>query len=145
MHVSRVAYDRFVLEVPLAEPGWEPLADPTVAHDVSGWLWEFGPTPLIAIVEGDRDVPPWLSDRTTFRIPWKGTQATALILEERTDLERFVREAAPLEGMHLLWPRVSPAKTFEALCAAGDTWTRAVDAHARVTDGNVEVLQLQPV
>lgn len=144
MLVSRVAYDRFVMELPLAEPGWQPLADADVAHDVAGWLWQFGPTPLIAIVEHDGSVPRWLSDRTTFAVPWKGKPAAALLLEERDDVQRFVQEGAPHASTNFLWPRVSPAKTFEALCTKADAWTGSVDAHARVVDGHLEVLQLQP-
>lgn len=144
MHVSRVAYDRFVLELPPAEPGWQPLTDAEVAHDVAGWLWEFGPTPLVAIVEHDGSVPQWLADRLTVAVPWKGRQAAALLLEERPDVERFLQVGAPHQRTHLLWPRVSPAKTFEALCGKGDTWTGSVEAHARLIDGQVEVLQLQP-
>lgn len=146
MLVSRVAYDRFVMELPHAEPGWQPLQDAEVAHDIAGWLWQFGPTPLIAIVEHDGDVPRWLSDRTTYKVPWKGRTATALILEDQDDVQRFVQAGAPHVNTNFVWPRVSPAKTFEALCTRpGDGWTGAVDAQARVIDDHLDVLQLQPV
>lgn len=143
--MSRVAYDRFVLEMPPAEPGWQPLADADVAHDVAGWLWEFGPTPLVAVVEHDGSVPQWLSDRITVTVPWKGKSAAAFMLQERAEFERFLQLGAPHQKTHVLWPRVSPAKTFEALSGGGEAWTGAVDAHARVIDGHVEVIQLQPV
>lgn len=145
MHVSRVAFDCFVLELPDAEPGWQPLADARVARDVAAWLWEFGPTPLIAIVEHDGREPDWLSRRLTVTVPWEGRPASALVLEERRDLERFLLDGAPHARTHFLWPRVSPAKTFEALCQGG-SWVGSVDAHARVPSPKaVEVFQLQPV
>jgi hypothetical protein len=146
MQVSRVAYDRFELQLPPADPGAAPLADSRVARDVACWLWQFGPTPLVAIVEHDGTVPAWLSRRLTLGVPWQGRTAAALLLEERDDLERFLLQGAPHERTHILWPRVSPAKTFEALCAGGDAWENAVEGHARVSDPEViEVFQLQPV
>ena len=146
MLVSRIAYDRFVMELPPSEPGWQPLEDAEVAHDIAAWLWEFGPTPLIAIVEHDGDVPTWLSDRATYKVPWKGRTATAVLLEDRDDVQRFVQAGAPHVNTNFVWPRVSPAKTFEALCTrAGDGWTGAVDAEARVIDDHLDVHQFQPV
>jgi len=146
MQVSRVAYDRFEMQLPAPEAGCEPLAEACVAQDVAGWLWQFGPTPLIAIVEHDGEVPRWLSRRLTVGVPWDGRTAAALILEDRGDLERFLVEGAPHGKTHLLWPRVSPAKTFEALCTAGATWADTVEGHARVVGSDVvEVMQLQPV
>lgn len=146
MQVSRVAYDRFELQLPPREPGWEPLAEGCVARDVAGWLWQFGPTPLIAIVEHDGAVPRWLTARLTVEIPWDGSIAAALVLEERRDLELFLVEGAPHRTTHFLWPRVSPAKTFEAMCAGGERWKDAVESHATVAPtGVVEVSQLQPV
>ncbi len=146
MQVSRVAYDRFELQLPSPEPGWEPLSEGCVARDVAGWLWQFGPTPVIAIVEHDGEVPRWLAARLTVEVPWDGSIAAALVLEERRDLELFLMEGAPHPRTHLLWPRISPAKTFEALCAGSDAWTAAVEGHARVAGRDLlEVLQLQPV
>lgn len=146
MQVSQVAYDRFELQLPAPAPGWEPLAEGCVARDVAGWLWQFGPTPLIAVVEHDGEIPRWLRARLTVEVPWDGSIAAALVLEERGDLELFLMEGAPHPRTHLLWPRISPAKTFEALCARGDAWTSAVEGHARVAGPDVvEVLQLQPV
>lgn len=145
MQVSRVAYDRFELQLPPADPGSQPLADARVARDVATWLWQFGPTPLVAIVEHDGSVPPWLSHRLTLGVPWNGATAAALLLEEPEDLERFLLQGAPHARTHLLWPRLSPAKTFEALCHGGDAWEGSVDGHARVSDPEtIEVLQLQP-
>jgi hypothetical protein len=53
-------------------------------------------------------------------------------------------EGAPHRRTHFLWPRRSPAKTFEAMC--GGRWEDEVEGHATVArDGKVEVQQLQPV
>ncbi len=146
MQVSRVAYDRFELQLPPAEPGSAPLGDARVARDVAGWLWQFGPTPIVALVEHDGDVPAWLSKRLTLGVPWAGGTAAALLLEQREDLEAFLLQGAPHDRTHLLWPRISPAKAFEALCAGGDAWENAVDGHARMSEPEVmEVYQLQPV
>lgn len=146
MQVSRVAYDRFTLQLPACDPGSEPLSERSVARDLARWLWQFGPTPVVAVVEHDGEVPRWLADRLTVGVPWKDGVAAALVLEDRDALERFLVAGAPHERTHLLWPRVSPAKTFEALCAGSDAWRDAVDGHARVADPEViEVSQLQPV
>ncbi len=145
MQVSRVAYDKFELQLPSAEPGWQPLGDDQCARDVACWLWQFGPTPIVALVEHDGEVPRWLSGRLTIGVPWQGRKAAALLIEEKEDLKRFLLAGAPHDRTHLLWPRLSPAKTFEALCAGGDAWTGAVDGHARVVGSDiVEVVQLQP-
>lgn len=144
MQVSRVAYDRFELQLPAAEPGWEPLGEDCVARDVASWLWQFGPTPLIAVVEHDGKKPKWVSSRLTVDVPWNGGVAAAVILEQEPELERFLVEGAPHRRTHFMWPRRSPAKTFEALCN-GD-WRDEVEGHAGVSaSGTVEVFQLQPV
>ncbi len=141
-----MAYDRFELQLPPAETGSAPLGDALVARDVAGWLWQFGPTPIVALIEQDGDLPAWLSPHLTLSVPWKDGSAAALLLEERSDLEQFLLQGAPHEHTHLLWPRVSPAKTFEALCAGGSAWESAVDGHARMSEPEVmEVFQLQPV
>lgn len=144
MLVSRVAYDRFELDLPKPEPGWEPLGEDCVAHDVARWLWQFGPTPLIAVVEHDGKKPKWVSSRLTVDVPWSGGVAAAVILERSEELVAFLKEGAPHKRTHFVWPRRSPAKTFEAMC--GGDWKDEVEGHAIVTPtGNVEVQQLQPV
>ena len=57
----------------------------------------------------------------------------AVVLTEQADLERFLREGVPHEHTVLMWPRVSPAKTFEALAVGGTEWKVTVDAVADVS------------
>ncbi|MEA2662723.1 MAG: hypothetical protein QOH08_2295 [Chloroflexota bacterium] len=150
MQVSQVAFDRFVLELPPADSEWRPLADPEVVAETAAWLWDFGPTPLIGIVGSNGAAPSWLSRWQTRQVNWAPdgtTSGRAVILANRTDLERFLVQGAPHEHTELLWPSVNEAKTFEALAAGGTAWHRAVDAHARIQrNGEVfEVSQTAPV
>ena len=136
MQVSQVAYDRFVVELPPADAEWRPLADPEVVAEMAAWLWDFGPAPLMAVVGHDGAAPPWLAAWQHRPVAWapEGAPAgVAVVLSERAQLERFLSDGAPHEHTVLLWPRVSEAKTFEALAAGGAAWMRAVKAHARVT------------
>ena len=56
-----------------------------------------------------------------------------MTLAKRTDLERFLSEGAPHERTVLLWPRVSEAKTFEALALGNEAaWLKTVDGHAKI-------------
>jgi hypothetical protein len=55
-----------------------------------------------------------------------------VVLARRTDLERFLSEGAPHERTVLLWPRVSEAKTFEALNGGANAWLQTVDGHASI-------------
>ena len=149
MQVSQVAYDRFVLELPPADSEWRPLADPEIVAETAAWLWDFGPTPLIGIVGHDGAVPAWLSRWQSRQVNWAPdgtTSGRAVVLADRTDLERFLVQGAPHEHTTLLWPSVSEAKTFEALAAGGTAWLRSVDAHARIQrNGEVfEVSQTNP-
>lgn len=142
MLVSRVAYDRFEMQLPRPEPGWEPLTEASVAADVATWLWQFGPTPLIAVVEHDGKQPKWVASRLTVDVPWNGGVGAAVLLERESELATFLTEGAPHRRTHFMWPRRSPAKTFEAMCS-GD-WKTEVEGHAMVTPaGMVEVQQLQ--
>lgn len=142
MQVSRVAYDRFELQLPASEPGWEPLAEGSIARDVASWLWQFGPTPLIALVEHAGKKPRWVSSRLTVDVPWNGAVAAAVIVETEAELGRFLAEGAPHRETHFMWPRRSPAKTIEALCTG--RWRDDVEGEATVTPtGAVEVVQLQ--
>ncbi len=122
MQVSQVAYDRFVLELPPADASWRPLADPEVLAETAGWLWDFGPKPLIAVVGYDGATPTWLTG-------WS---------------PRVVR-LAPHERTVLLWPRNKEPKTFEALSGSTNDWLKTVDAHANIQRGGevFEVHQLQ--
>ncbi|HZP94715.1 MAG TPA: hypothetical protein VFC31_00055 [Candidatus Limnocylindria bacterium] len=136
MQVSQVAYDRYVVELPPADAEWRPLADPETLAETAAWLWEFGPTPLVAVVGTDGAAPSWLSAWSPRQVKWAPEGATighAAVLTTRSDLERFLAEGAPHERTVLLWPRISPAKTFEALAAGGTTWMGAVDAHANIS------------
>ena len=137
MQVSQVAYDRFVVELPPAEADWRPLADPETIAETAAWLWQFGPTPLVAVVGMDKGATPsWLAAWSPRQVNWApdgATSGSALVLTTLADLERFLAEGAPHDRTVLLWPRIAPAKTFEALMAGGAAWMGAVDAHARIS------------
>jgi hypothetical protein len=65
----------------------------------------------------------------------EGTAASAAVVIESLDaLGRLLREGAPHDHTVLMWPRVSPAKTFEALNAGGAAWKGAVDAVAKISN-----------
>lgn len=136
MQVSQVAYDRYVVELPPAEGDWRPLADPETIAETAAWLWEFGPTPLIAVVGiGDSATPNWLASWSPRQVRWSAegvTSGAAVVLTTQMDLERFLADGAPHDHTTLLWPRVSPAKTFEAIAAGANAWLSAVDAHATI-------------
>ena len=149
MQVSQVAYDRFVLELPSADNQWRPLADPEVVAETAAWLWDFGPTPLIAVVGHDGVAPSWLAafaPRTVAWAPDGAVSGAAILLPARSDLERFLIAGAPHARTALLWPNRTEAKTFEALATGGAQWLRAVDAHARIGRAGelFEVVQAQP-
>lgn len=134
--MSQIAYDRYVVELPPADAEWRPLADPETLAETATWLWEFGPTPLVAVVGIDETTPGWLAARSPRLVKWSpaGTsRGAAIVLTTLADLERFLAEGAPHEHTVLLWPRVSPAKTFEALGQGGTAWLGAVDAHATIS------------
>ena len=135
MQVSQVAYDRFVLELPAADATWRPLADAECLAEAAAWLWDFGPTPLVAVVGHDGAAPNWLTGWTTRQVGWApaGAKAgAAVVLATRSDLERFLFAGAPHERTVLLWPRNQEAKTFEGLNAGGGAWLKTVDAHAEI-------------
>ncbi|HEY8656594.1 MAG TPA: hypothetical protein VIN34_07665 [Candidatus Limnocylindria bacterium] len=147
--MSQVAYDRFVLELPFADSQWRPLADPEVVAETAAWLWDFGPTPLIAVVGHDGVAPSWLAafaPRTVAWAPDGAVSGAAILLPARSDLERFLIAGAPHARTALLWPNRTEAKTFEALATGGAQWLRAVDAHARIGRAGelFEVVQAQP-
>ena len=65
------------------------------------------------------------------------------LIESEKELVQFLNEGAPHKETHFMWPRRSPAKTFEAMCSG--KWQDEVEGHANVSPaGSVEVLQLQP-
>jgi len=141
MQVSQVAFDRFVVELPPADADWRPLADPETVTETAAWLWEFGPTPLIAVVASDEAAPSWLAAWSPRQVKWTTGGGHAVVLDAQSDLERFLSEGAPHEHTVLLWPRVSPAKTFEALAAGGSAWQGSVDAQAVIARGG-EVFEI---
>ena len=111
--------------------------------EVSTWLWQFGPTPLIAVVEYTGKKPKWVTSRLSIDVPWNGLLAAAVLIETESELETFLEEGAPHKATHFMWPRRSPAKAFEAMCAG--KWQDEVEGHASVSaSGSVEVMQLQP-
>jgi hypothetical protein len=147
MQVSQVAYDRFVLELPPADATWRPLADPECLAETAAWLWDFGPKPLIAVIGVDRAAPSWLAawkSRGVRFAPGGASSGVAVILANRTDLERFLSEGAPHERTVLLWPRVSEVKTFEALNGAANAWLKTVDGQATIQRGG-EVYEVHSV
>jgi hypothetical protein len=149
MQVSQVAYDRFVVELPPADAEYLPLADPETVAETAAWLWDFGPTPLVAVVGHDGAAPSWLSAWSPNPVKWapQGAQkGTAVTLNTRPDLERFLSEGAPHDRTVLLWPTVSEAKTFEALHAGGAAWLKTIDAHAQISNQGerFEVIQVAP-
>jgi hypothetical protein len=149
MQVSQVAYDRFVVELPPADAEWRPLADPETIAETSAWLWDFGPSPLIAVVGADTAAPSWLASWSPRQVNWGPEGAPhgfAVLLRARADLERFLAEGAPHDRTTILWPRGPEARTFEGLMAGGAAWLRTVDAHARISrQGEVfEVNQVGP-
>src|SRR5439155_853784 len=108
-----------------------PQADPETLAETAAWLWQFGPTPLVAVVGTEKAIPGWLtawSPRVMKWAPAGSKLGCAVVLTEQADLERFLREGVPHEHTVLMWPRVSPAKTFEALAVGGTEWKVTVDA-----------------
>ncbi|HKW79303.1 MAG TPA: hypothetical protein VJQ09_09370 [Candidatus Limnocylindria bacterium] len=147
MQVQQVAFDRFVLELPPADAEWRPLADAETIAEASAWLWEFGPTPLIAVVGVEGAAPDWLSSWSARPMKWapEGMKASAaVVLNTVEDLQSFLKAGDPHDHTVLMWPRVAPAKTFEALNAGGNAWLGAVDAHAKMAQegSRVEVIQV---
>ena len=144
MHVSQTAYDWFTVELPLADARFA-LADSDVAAEIAAWLWEFGPTPVVALVDVTTARPEWLGawQATGVNVRWAGGLGAAVILSAREELERFLADGAPHEGTTLVWPRRGPAKTLEALSQGGTAWLASVDAYARVEKHGevVEVVQ----
>jgi len=101
MQVSQVAYDSFVLELPAADATWRPLADPECLAETAAWLWNFGPKPLIAVIGVDKAAPSWLTawkSRGVRFAPGGASSGVALILANRTDLERSSLKARPMSA-----------------------------------------------
>jgi len=136
MQVSQVAFDRYVVELPPADAEWRPLADPETIAETASWLWAFGPTPLVAVVGLESAAPSWLAAWTPRQVKWTpaGTKTSAaLVLTSLADLERFLADGAPHAHTILMWPRISPAKTFEALNGVNSSWQNSVDAHCDIS------------
>ncbi len=147
MQVNQVAFDRYVLELPPADAEWRPLADTETVAETAAWLWEFGPTPLIAVVGHDGAAPAWLTAWSPRDMKWapQGAKAgAAVVISTLDDLQRFLHDGQPHARTILMWPRVAPAKTFEALNRGHDAWLGAADAPATVSqeDARVEVNQV---
>jgi len=136
MQVSQVAYDRYVVDLPPADADWRPLADPETLAETAAWLWQFGPTPLVAVVGTEKTIPSWLTTWSARVMKWAPAGSKlgcAVVIEAQADLERFLREGAPHEHTVLMWPRLSAAKTFEGLAVGGAAWKDTVDAVADVS------------
>src|SRR5437899_10666555 len=114
MQVSQVAYDRFVLELPPADASWRPLADPEVLAETAGWLWDFGPKPLIAVVGYDGATPTWLtgwSPRVVRLAPGGASTRARVVLPPRRAPARFLSEGPPHQRTVLLGPRTIAPET----------------------------------
>jgi len=136
MQVSQVAFDRYVVELPPADANWRPLADPETIAETAAWLWEFGPTPLVAVIGHDGAAPSWLAAWEPRQMKWApegNTASAAIVLLTLADLERFLSEGAPHTTTLLMWPRISAAKTFEALVKGGKVYRGSIDAVARIS------------
>jgi len=136
MQVSQVAFDRYVVDLPPADDEWRPLADPETIAETASWLWAFGPTPLVAVVGLEGAAPSWLAAWTPRQVKWApaGTASSAaVVITSLEDLQRFIAEGAPHAHTILMWPRISPAKTFEALNGVNGTWQGSVDAHCDIS------------
>ena len=136
MQVSQVAYDRYVVELPPAEADWRPLADPETVAETAMWLWGFGPTPLVAVVGHGGAAPSWMASWSPRDMKWApqgATASSAVVIMSEELLEKFLRDGAPHDHTVLMWPRVSPAKTFEALNAGANAWKTSVDAVAMIS------------
>jgi len=149
MQVSQIAYDRYVVVLPPADAEYRPLADPETLAETATWLWEFGPTPLLAVVGYDGAAPSWLSAWSPRKIDTAhegAKKGAAVLLSELADLERFLSAGAPHEHTELLWPAVSEAKTFETINAGAAAWLKTIDAHAKISHKGerFEVEQIEP-
>ena len=136
MQVSQVAYDRYVVELPPAEADWRPLGDPETVAETAMWLWGFGPTPLIAVVGHSGAAPSWMASWSPRDMKWApqgATASSAVVIMSEELLEKFLRDGAPHDHTVLMWPRVSPAKTFEALNGVNGPWQQSVDAHCDIS------------
>src|SRR2546428_5821526 len=108
MQVSQVAYDRFRLELPPADATWRPLGDPETLAETAAWLWDFGPTPLIAVVGYDGAAPSWLaawSPRPVRLAPGGASTGVAGGLATPKGPRRLPSEGGPPERTGLLLPR----------------------------------------
>jgi len=147
MQVSQVAYDRYVVELPPAEADWRPLGDPETVAETAMWLWAFGPTPLVGVVGHNGVAPSWLASWSPRDIKWApqgATASSAVVIMSEELLEKFLRDGAPHDHTVLMWPRVSPAKTFEALNAGANAWKATVDAVALISKAG-ERLEVEQV
>ena len=142
MHVSRVAFDRFLVELPEPEPGYTPLADKEEVGHLVRFLWDFGSNPVLALAGGDAAwCQPWSPRRVSWvpadadaggpEIAWQPEAgASAVVLKTEDDLRRFLTSCPAISRVAILWPRVDVAKSFMGLAQNGD-WRPAAEAVAR--------------
>ncbi|MBI3522711.1 MAG: hypothetical protein HY071_06360 [Chloroflexi bacterium] len=145
--MSQVAFDRYVLELPPREGAWSALTDQACAKETAAWLWELGPTPLIAVVGHADPAPGWLERWEARRVVWLpdgSPLADAVVIADQQELARFLAAGDPHGHTVLLWPRRGLARTFEALEGVSTDLTATLEAQARVgaDGGRVEVVQL---
>lgn len=154
VHVSQVAFDRFLVELPMPEPGYTPLADREEVDHLVRFLWDYDTPPVLALVGGDASwCQPWSPRRVSWvpedadtgelEIAWhpdRGSQA--VVLHNEDELRRFLAACPAISWVALLWPRVDVAKSFMSLAESGD-WRVAADAVARFTRQGAEIVVQQ--
>lgn len=154
MRVSQVAFDRYLVELPEPEPGYEPLHDPVEVKSVAGWLCAYGQMPIVALVARDAWQPtlphrvlPWVpgdADQGDCAIACRPeVGSAAVVLNDEDDVRAFLSECPAVSRTAFLWPRLDLAKTFMRLSENGD-WQPAAEAVARFSraGSRVEVQQL---
>jgi hypothetical protein len=156
VHVSQVAFDRFLVELPEPEPGYTPLADLEEVGHLVRFLWQYDTPPLLALVGGDASwCQPWSPRRVCWvpedadsgepEIAWHPDGGGhAVVLDSEDELRRFLAACPAISRVALLWPRVNVPKALVALAESRD-WRPAADAVARFAHQGalVRVQQLQ--
>lgn len=142
MRVSQVAFDRYAVELPPAEPGYAPLADPEEVELLARFLWSFGTQPVLALVASEDATwcQPWSPRRVSWvpadavagvlEIAWQPERGShAVVLQSEDDVRHFLSVCPAISRVAVLWPRVDIAKCFMRLAENAD-WRPAADAVA---------------
>lgn len=150
MHVSQIAFDRFLVQLPSPEPGYTPLADQEEVDHLVRFLWEYGTPPVLALVADDATwCQPWSPRRVSWvpedadtgalEIAWHPDRSScAVVLKTDDELSSFLAACPAISRVALLWPRVDVAKSLMKLADNGD-WRGAADAFARFARQGSEI------